>query len=864
MALLERDISLKTLGAALESAIGGVGQTILVSGEAGIGKTSLIDHFVVKARERCRVIRAHCDSLFTPAPLAPLHDIADQLDKALRDQLSRDISRSAIFASVMAILRSLSGAILIFEDIHWADEATLDLIRYLSRRIDQCSILLILTYRDDELGCSRPLRILLGDFAACRTTVRIRPERLSLRAVKQLAGDASRDCELIHRQSSGNPFYVAELLRHEGQGLPPTVHESVLARVARLSAGARQALEMAAVLGSRVDLALLERAIATATEDICECEARGLTESVGRQVSFRHELIRDAVLASLDPGRRREHHRKALAILSNTSSSQSDLSRLAYFADQAGDADALVAYGTAAAQMSAKAGAHRAAAALCRKVLDATDSLEPEAKAEMLNAYAEESSIIDELDQANEARREAVELWLRQGEMLRAGETLAASAWPLARSGRNAEADQASLRAIEMLEKLPAGSQLASAYQIQAHLRMMDRDIPAAVSWGEKAVALASQFHDSRTVSAAELVVGSALLVGGDARGRAHLDSSMRLAKSEGLDALVGIIYSNLGASYGEQYQFEEAERHLLDGLKYANDRDLDHATHYQTAWLALVRFYQGRWREAAELAESVVQRPSATISRIVAWIALGRIWSRQGAPGAASALNAALELASQSNSLQRLAPARSARAEAAWFAGDDAQAIEEARSIYDLAEARQQSWHVGELAYWLWKAGRAVKPPACCAAPFALQIRGEWREAAKAWERMGCPYEHARALSEGDSRAKFAALDIFDRLGAEPAAANLRRRMRGDGVQRIPRGPRSVNRGSPHSLTQRELQILGLLQPGMTNMQIADALRISPKTVDHHVSSILSKMGVSSRMQAASKALEEQIVAAE
>jgi DNA-binding CsgD family transcriptional regulator len=244
-----------------------------------------------------------------------------------------------------------------------------------------------------------------------------------------------------------------------------------------------------------------------------------------------------------------------------------------------------------------------------------------------------------------------------------------------------------------------------------------------------------------------------------------------------------------------------------------------------------------------------------------MALVALGRVRVRRGEPGADQVLDEALDLAAQTGTLQRLAPFRAARAEAAWLAGDDALAVGEATAACELALNRRHRWFVGELLLWRRLGGDDVVAPTWCARPFRLQISGDWRQAAAAWQRLGCPYEQARALAGGDNAAQMAALDLFDRLGALPATAALRRRMRMAGVRRIPRGPRATTRRNPFGLTAREVEVLGCLADGLTNGRIGTRLHVSSKTVDHHVSSVLAKLGVPSRGEAARVAREQRLI---
>ncbi|MGK9170041.1 AAA family ATPase [Inquilinus limosus] len=864
MELLERDHELQALAAALEGAASGEGRIVLVSGEAGIGKTSFVDRFLATAGRTARLLKGQCDSLFTPSPLGPLYDIARQTGGRLLAQLEAEAPRAALFSTMLDLLRGQpQPVILLVEDIHWADEATLDLIKYLCRRIAENPVLVLLTYRDDEIGARHSLRLFLGDLATSRAVRRIELRSLTVDAVRRLIADRPFDAATLHRQTGGNPFFLAEVLAHARHGVPQTVCDAVRARVAKLRPAAQAVLEAAAVIGSRVESAMLEQAQRGAADGLGDCLAAGLLAPVDSGLAFRHELVRDAVLAGLDPGRRREICRAALDRMRAAGAGRGDLAQLAHFAEGAEDRAAVLEFGPAAARAAAAAGAHSTAANQYRRVLAFATDQAPIGRAQLLEAYAEECAIIDDLAEACRARDEAIALWRRAGDRLKEGENLAALAWPLVRSGRNAAAEEASRHAIEVLESMPPSQQLANAYRIQAHLRMLHRDRRPAVRWGRKAIELATRLGDDAIVAAAENVVGAAMLVFGNERGRLHLERGLALGRKAGLDALAGLSYSDLGSCYGEQYRFAEAERHLAAGIAYTAERDLDHSNHYMRSWLALTRLYQGRWDEAAEIATALVQRPHvATVSRIMALVALGRVRARRGDPGAVAVLDEALDLVLQTDTLQRLAPARAARAEAAWLADQPERTMAEAAAAYDLAIRHGHRWHAGEFSFWRWRAGDRSDPPSWAARPFLLQIRGGWRGAAEIWERLGCPYEQARALADGDMPAKLAALEIFDRLGAAPAAAALRQRMRSEGVRSVPRGPRTATRRNPLGLTAREVEILGCLTQGLSNGQIGARLHVSPKTVDHHVSSVLGKLGACTRGEAARMALELQLLA--
>jgi DNA-binding CsgD family transcriptional regulator len=225
----------------------------------------------------------------------------------------------------------------------------------------------------------------------------------------------------------------------------------------------------------------------------------------------------------------------------------------------------------------------------------------------------------------------------------------------------------------------------------------------------------------------------------------------------------------------------------------------------------------------------------------------------RRDDPGARHALEEARNLAAPMRELQRIAPLAVALVEAAELLGDRAQAIAAARSAYALAEAGSDPWSKGLLAIQLWRFGALSSPPTGIAEPYALEVNGDCSAAAQAWKALGCPYEQAESLARtGAEAAQREALAIFERLGATAAALALRREMRERGIRKVPRGARYSTRGNPYGLTTRQMEILKLLAQGLRNAAIAQRLFLTTRTVDHHVSAILSKLGVASRAEAA------------
>jgi predicted ATPase/DNA-binding CsgD family transcriptional regulator len=860
MELLERESFLADLDHLLADAAAGRGRLVFVGGEAGVGKTAFVSRVAESARKTARVLVGACDPMSTPRPLAPVLDIAVALGGTL-ERLLAD-SGQPRHRILRAILGELSGGlrptVAIFEDAHWADEATLDLLRFVGRRCGATRLLLIVTYRDDEVGPTHPLRVVLGDLATAASVRRLSLPCLSESAVRRLAEGSSLDPVELHRRTAGNPFFATEALASGAAAIPETVRDAVLARATRLSKVGRATLDAAAVNGAHGETWLLTEVAGRDAPGLRDCVAAGMLRVDGEGFGFRHELARDAILEAVPAVRQIALHRRALeALRSRTPAAPDALARLAHHAEGAADAPAVLEYATAAARRAATLHAHRQARAQYGRARRFADALGPVERAGLLEAYAYECYLTEAVDDAIAARQEALRIWRDRGDDLRIGSALGWLARCYWYRGRNAEADAAARGALDILEALPPGRELAMAYSTQAALRMLARDADAAILWSEKAIELADRLDDRETLAHALNNLGSARLVSGVEGGWQALARSIRIAADADLEDHVARGYSNLGSANGEVYEFPIADLYLVEGITYCVERDLDAHRYYMTAWRALCRFFLGHWVEAADLAAGVLRQTDlAAPTRIMALVALARLRVRRGDPEADPLLDEALAVARRTDALQRLVPVHVARAEAAWFRGDADRAAAEADAIYPRAVESKYPWLAGPLAYWRWRAGGVASAPAWIGRPFALQIAGQWREAASEWDARGCPYEAAESRASGDDpEALRQALGELEHLGARPASARVSRRLRELGIRDIPRGPRPATRANPARLTAREAEVVRLVAQGLRNGEIAERLSVTPKTVDHHVSAALSKLGARSRLEAVKEA---------
>lgn len=843
--LVERDAALQTLRQRLEGARER-GHIVLLAGEAGIGKTSVLRAI---AGDCAAVWWGACDALQTPQPLTPLLDIAGQ--QRTRFAASLGGPRLSLFEAVLDELRLAAQPVLVvMEDVHWADEATLDLIKFLGRRVERTHALLAVSYRDDEVPISHPLRRVIGELPASALT-RIQLHRLSPAGVDTLARRALRSPAGLYAATQGNPFFLAELLCHPPDEVPSTVQDLVLARFARLGKSAQSLVRLVAIVPGRMERRLLEAILAPELSDLEACLDAGLLTADDATISFRHELARVAVESALSPPVAQDLHARVLhALLAEGGAAPA--ARLAHHAALAGDEAAVRRHAPAAADEARRRGSHREAARHLRNALKLPGIGHGDERRRWLEAYALDCVNVDCHDEAMAARQELDALYRAHGDVAGEAGNLSRIALLYVYMMRNTQADAASRRAIELLETLPRGPALACAYGIEASLRMLDRECEQAADWSRKSIALARAFGDRRRLCFSLATLGMALLFIDHDAGRRQLEEALEMAIAEELPVGAANALLNLGSGSGELMRLEAAGQWLNEAIAYAAERELDGITRYASAWLALCEVHSGRWAQAADRASQIAAAAgAAAITRVMALVALGRLRVRRGDPGAPEVLDEALAIAGPANTLQRIAPVRCARAESAYARGNRAAAAEEAQAALPLAVERRHPWFIGELAFWCWRAGVLDSPPADCAEPFALQIAGQWRAAAAAWQRLGCPYERARSLADGDCAAQQEALAVFEQLGARPAAEALRKQLHDAGVRGIARGARPSTREHPHGLTTRELQVLQLLCEGKRNAEIARRLCRSVRTVDHHLAAIFGKLGVDSRVEA-------------
>ena len=652
MHLLEREIYLDALNSGFTGLARGSGCIALVSGEAGIGKTALIQEFTAQRRQAARVYWGGCEALFTPHPLAPLHDIARQAGGGLPAVIAAATNRDLIFhATIDHLVQGRKVTIVVFEDVHWADEATLDLIKFLGRRMQRLPVMLIISYRDDEVGMHHPLRSVIGArLAGGADGARVCLPSLSEGAVRAMALRVGRNAADLSRVTGGNPFFVTEALAVADHEVPATVRDAVLARISRLSESARRVVNLAALVPGKLERWLLDAIVGAPDAcDVEECLAAGMVAH-DNCIAFRHELARHAVEDSLGVPLRQHLHARILAALQSHEPAATQIARLVHHADGAGDSAAVLQFAPAAADKAMSLGAHRQAAAHLATALGHAESLSADDKALLLDRLSYELYLTGRIAEAFSARESSYGLWKASGNRCKEGDCLRwLSRLSWFATDKPAADRYAAMAVAKLLNRWPPVRELAMAYSNLSQLHMLADEPEESIAAGDKALALARALGDAEIESHALNNIGTTKLASQDASGRADLERSLALALAGGrcFHEHAARAYGNLATSAARSRDFDRARRYFRDGIAYCEERDLYSWVRYMTASRAETLLAQGEWDAAAEAAELISgDSEIAAVARIPALVVLARVRLRRGDPGVANALKEAAELA--------------------------------------------------------------------------------------------------------------------------------------------------------------------------------------------------------------------------
>jgi ATP/maltotriose-dependent transcriptional regulator MalT len=868
--LIERTAPLTTLHNKYNDMTAGEGHCLMLSGEAGIGKTALIRSFCQEHRHHAKIYLGTCDALFTPRPLAPLYDIIWQIwgDDWKKDEPRRQSGapddRTALFTEFLHRFDQLHGpALVVFEDIHWADEATLDFIKFFARRVTRTRCLFILTWRDDEINSHHPLRNLLGQLPAHSFT-RVHLQPLSKKAVEDLATTRGYRGEDVYSISGGNPFYVNEILASYSPGIPDNVKDSILSVYNRFDRKTRQVCEFLAVAPTGLETNYLEQLdpdYADALADTLETKIVLLKDN---RLQFKHELYRRTIESSLSPFTRIQHNKDILTRFRADFEANGEIERIIHHAKNANDHNTVVHYAPVAAKNAAAVGAHIEAARLYFSAIEYYPGKDPGMLVSLYEPFAYECYLTNRMKESIIYQQKVAQIWRETANAEKLGNAL----WFLSRlwwfDGNRRQAERFAKEAIDVLANQPPSRAKAMAFSNMSQLKMLSDQTVECLHWGDKAIEIAQQLHDEEILCHAYNNIGAAQakVPAYYKKGYELLRKSLDIALRNHLQEHAARAYTSMSYSAVVTKDFPVAAAILKEGIHYCEELELDSWRTYMLSCKARLLLDTGHWDEAEKIAGQLINSDTqASIVKIGALTVIGTLKMRRNQPDALQFLTEARTKAFEAMELQRILPALTALLEYEWIIGKpilEKTAIEYVIGLLSQGGTLRES---SEFDFWLWKVRGEHIPLHLVHDRYRADNPKMALETAAAWDRLGCPYEKALFLFEGDEDAKREAIGIVQNLGAIAVYEKMKLAMRSEGIRSIPRGSRKSTRENPALLTERELGVLELLKEGLQNKEIGARLFISAKTVDHHISAILFKLDVDSRTRAVTEALRRGIM---
>jgi len=648
--LLERDEALAALADANAAAARGDGRFVCISGEPGIGKTSLVKRFVEDLGGHARILVGTCDDLSIPRPLGPFRDLAGSVSDELESALAAGAAPDAIQDLLIAELeRPPRPTVLVLEDVHWADHATLDALTLLGRRIGTLPAQLVATYRGGEAPPGHPLHAALGAIRQ-EDVVLLELLPLSRDGVAALAGG---DADELYVTTGGNPFYVTELLAsRDAPQPPPSIANAVVARVSRLDDAARRLVELVSVVPNRVSTFVLKAAMPGWAAAAEEPERRQLLEMDGEHVRFRHELARNAVLSNIPVVSRRRLHAQVLDALLEGGADPADI---VHHAEAAGAEEVVSEYALVAARRAAALESNRESYFHYRRATDFADRLPALDQADLLEELSAAAYLVGRLDEAFDATQAAITIHRELGDQAAVGRctrVLSRLHWFV---GDGAPARAQAMEAIRILEPLGESIELARACSGVAQLAMLADDGEQALRWAERALDLATRLGDDSTRAHALVNMAcTKVQLDPDEVGVVLDAHSLADAAGEREDATRAM--GNLGYILLSWAMPEPALHYARAALDYAKSHEVHTYVSYVTTGLAWMSLRRGDWDDAERAAQGEIDR-GITVVQLLAKTVLTELAVRRGDPDARERLSDLAGHADRAAEPQRIAP---------------------------------------------------------------------------------------------------------------------------------------------------------------------------------------------------------------
>jgi DNA-binding CsgD family transcriptional regulator/tetratricopeptide (TPR) repeat protein len=835
------------------------GRLALVYGEAGIGKSTLIESFIDQLpSEHTRVV-SFCDAFETPRALAPVRDIA----RYFLGPESGEHNEDRYFDMLIHHLLGLGQpVVLVIEDLHWADQRTLDWLQFIGRRLAQVPVLLIATYRDDELDVSHPLYSVIGIIQQQRID-RLNLKPLSLNTIEKMCCDLSMDANTLFETTSGNPFFVTEMLNtEEVEGLVPnSVSDVINARLNRLPVGARTLLEYAACFPREVPLKLLEKMKLSDIEDAFNLVfSRKFLVPTPNGARFQHELVRVATYGRMTPHQKQHAHTVLLREILLQGANTKSIDMIVHHADGAQDAETVLEYAPRAATLAAQFGAHKEAADHLRRALRYCESASIEDAAVINETWAYEAGIALTIDDAViAARHRAIELWQSIGNIEKVGENLS---WLSRLHWYRGEAENAQRYVLDAMKNLEESSTKASpararALALRAQYEMLQDKMEPAIHWARQALDQAVLTNEHEMQAHSLNTLGSALLFRDKPEGETYLRESLHLALKHGFHEQAARVYTNLSECLIEIGALSRAAQLIDEGIAFDSEHDLDAWTYYLVGRKAQLRFEQGNYDEAILIADSVLSRDNQTLlMKIPAMIVRARSKLRRGDKDWKPAMSSACSAAERIGEPQYSVVLDIAKIEAEVLHSHKQETNAAIENICSLSKDQLSPRKAGEFLFWVRQSNIELDDwqPEALPDAFHCYLEGNLKEASNLFLRDGMVYFAAWSLNSIKSpEASESAIALFTNIGANAALIAC-----GGHIAIKRKGPYKVASAHPYKLTQQEQKILKMIVEGLSNLAISEDLCRSRRTVENHVSSILSKLNCKSRLDVALRTQSE------
>ena len=749
-ALVERGGELASLHACVSAASEtGRGSLVLVSGDAGVGKSALVRAFIEGLAGEVTVHVGGCDDLVAPRSLGPFLDMA--ADPAARGSDVRTVLEAGTMPEVLPALLGFLGrgpTVAVIEDLHWADDATLDAMRYLARRVTSIPVVLVATFRSSGLAGDHPLTRLLGTLLG-EHVVRLPLESLSVAAVRDLGDFGDDEAAEVHRITGGNPFFVTEVIAAGVEVVPTTVRDAVLGRIAVLRPEVRALLRRLSVVPGGAERWLAE-ALTTGSEALVEAEASGVLLGDPDGLSFRHELSRRAVESSLTATERRAAHRQVLDLLLEVPGVSR--ARLVHHAAFGGRDRELVEIGPEAAAEAARQGAHRQCAEILRLVLESPHSMSDHETARLWWERSYSSYVVNRFEAAYTCAEHAVALADRAGDrqVLMDALPVLARAAMFARGPEDARG--AAQRAVDVSRQEGDRARLAAALTelARAHSNLPSVSVvaqPSAASEeaADEALAIARDLGRPELVARSLCYRGEARMSRGDLSGFEDLELAVELAVNDPrVETRVRCLVNAAGSAF-RAGRLADVERLVTTGLALAEECEFFAGQYRLRLTRAAARASHGSWDAAVDELEDLLRSPGEPgIMAPLARSILARLLARRGEPQAGVVLAAARKEQYRAQSAFITGVLEIATAELGWLDGSLAEATP---AMTDTLRRVTDAGYAGiaaELTAYLRRADVPVTAPADPPGPWAPTLAGRTAQAVAAWAQLGERYERA------------------------------------------------------------------------------------------------------------------------